>query len=76
MILRLKKNYNLANAYIGKSAAYRDMKNNQEYIATLTEGIKAVPGNATIEKLYAIYYLKEGQKLPTGRQYRESRREL
>ena len=38
------------------------MKNNQEYIATLTEGIKAVPGNATIEKLHAIYYLKEGQK--------------
>ena len=38
------------------------MKNNQEYIATLTEGITAVPGNATIEKLYAIYYLKEGQK--------------
>lgn len=28
----------------------------------MTEGIKAVPGNATIEKLYAIYYLKEGQK--------------
>lgn len=62
MILRLKKNYNLANAYIGKSAAYRGMKNNQEYVLTLTEGIKAVPGNATIEKLYAIYYLKEGQK--------------
>ena len=60
--IAIKKNYNLANAYIGKSAAYRDMKNNQEYIATLTEGIKAVPGNATIEKLYAIYYLKEGQK--------------
>ena len=60
--IAIKKNYNLANAYIGKSAAYRDMKNNQEYIATLTEGIKAVPCNATIEKLYAIYYLKEGQK--------------
>ena len=52
--IAIKKNYNLANAYIGKSAAYRDMKNNQEYIATLTEGIKAVPGNATIEKLYAV----------------------
>ena len=38
------------------------MKNNQEYIATLTEGIKAVPGNSNIEKLYSIYYLKEGQK--------------
>lgn len=61
LILQLKR-YNLANAYIGKSAAYRDMKNNKEYIATLAEGIKAVPGNATLEKLYAIYYLKEGQK--------------
>ena len=60
--IAIKKGYNLANAYIGKSAAYRDMKNNKEYIATLAEGIKAVPGNATLEKLYAIYYLKEGQK--------------
>lgn len=60
--IAIQKGYNLANAYIGKAAAYRDLKKNDEYIATLEAGMKAVPGNATLEKLYAIYYLKEGQK--------------
>lgn len=60
--IAIQKGYNLGNAYIGKAAAYRDLKKNNEYIATLEAGLKAVPENATLEKLYAVYYLKEGQK--------------
>lgn len=58
----IQKGYNLANAYIGKASAYREWGKNNEYVATLEAGMKAVPGNATIEKLYAIYYLKAGQQ--------------
>ncbi|WP_321331428.1 hypothetical protein [uncultured Bacteroides sp.] len=57
----IKKNYNVASAYVGKAVAYRNLMKNSDYIATLKEGMEVVPGNASIEKLYAIYYLKEGQ---------------
>lgn len=60
--IAIQKGYNLANAYVGKASAFQSLKKNKEYIATLTEAMKAVPANAQIEKLYAIYYLKEGQK--------------
>ena len=60
--IAIQKNYNLANAYIGKAGALKDLKKNPEYVETLEAGLKAVPGNKTLEKLYAIYYLKEGQK--------------
>lgn len=56
----IQKKYNLANAYIGKASAFRDLKKSADYIATLKEGMSSVPGNATIEKLYAIYYLRKG----------------
>jgi len=58
--IAIQKKYNLANAYIGKSAALRDLKKGDEYISTIKEGMTAVPGNNTLEKLYAIYYLKNG----------------
>lgn len=57
----IKKNYNVASAYIGKASALRNLNKDSEYLATLQEAMQAAPANATIEKLYAIYYLKEGQ---------------
>lgn len=57
----IKANYNLANAYVGKAGALRSLKKNAEYVTTLEEGLAAVPGNAVLEKLYAVNYLKEGQ---------------
>lgn len=57
----IKAGYNLANAYVGKAGALRDLKKNAEYVTTLQEGLAAVPANPTLEKLYAINYLKEGQ---------------
>ena len=60
--IAIQKKYNLPNAYVGKAGALRDLKKDAEYIATVKEGLEAVPGDATLEKLYAVYYLKEGQK--------------
>lgn len=59
--MAIKKNYNVASAYIGKASALRNLNKDSEYLATLQEAMQAAPANATIEKLYAIYYLKEGQ---------------
>lgn len=59
--LAIQKKYNVASAYVGKAAAYRDLKDNAKYVATLQEGLDAISGNATLEKMYAIHYLKEGQ---------------
>lgn len=60
--IAIKAGYNLENAYIGKAGALRDLKKDAEYVATLQEGLDAVPNSATLEKQYAIFYLKEGQK--------------
>lgn len=60
--IAIQKNYNLANAYVGKAGALKDMKKNAEYVATLEDGLKVAPNDKNLEKLYAIYYLIEGQK--------------
>lgn len=58
--IAVQKKYNLANAYIGKAGALKDLKKNEEYVATLKEGLDAVPGNKTLTKLYATYYVNQG----------------
>lgn len=58
--IAVQKKYNLANAYVGKAGALKDLKKNDEYVATLKEGLEAVPGNKTLTKLYANYYLNAG----------------
>lgn len=58
--IAVQKEYNLANAYIGKAGALKDLKKNDEYVATLKEGLEAVPGNKTLTKLYATYYVNQG----------------
>lgn len=58
----IQKKYNVANAYVRKAAALKDLKKNAEMVETLEAGLKIAPGNKTMEKMYAIYYLKEGQK--------------
>ena len=58
----IQKNYNVANAYARKAGALKDLKKNAEMVETLEAGLKIAPGNKTMEKLYAIHYLKEGQK--------------
>ena len=55
--IAVQKKYNLANAYIGKAGALKDLKKNEEYVATLKEGLEANPGNKT---LYATYYVNQG----------------
>lgn len=58
--IAVQKKYNLANAYIGKAGALKDLKRNDEYVATLKEGLEAAPGNKTLTKLYATYYVNQG----------------
>ena len=58
--IAVQKKYNLANAYIGKAGALKDLKKNDEYVATLKEGLEAVPGNKTLTKLYSNYYINAG----------------
>ena len=58
--IAIQKKYNLGNAYVGKAGALKDLKKNDEYVATLKEGLEAVPGNKTLTKLYATYYVNQG----------------
>lgn len=60
--IAVQKKYNLANAYVGKAGALKDLKKSDEYLATLKEGLEAVPGNKTLTKLYTNYYLNSGIK--------------
>ena len=46
--------------YIGKAGALKDLKKNDEYVATLKEGLEAVPGNKTLTRMYATYYVNQG----------------
>ncbi len=58
--IAIQKKYNLANAYIGKAGALKDLKKNDEYVATLKEGLEANPDNKTLTKLYATHYINQG----------------
>lgn len=58
--IAVQKKYNLSNAYIGKASALKDLKKDSEYVATLKEGLEAVPGDKTLTKLYANYYVNAG----------------
>lgn len=58
--IAIQKKYNLTNAYIGKAGALKDLKKNDEYVATLKEAVEAVPDNKTLVGMYATYYVNQG----------------
>lgn len=59
--IAVQKKYNLANSYVGKAGALKDLGKDEEYVATLKEAIEAVPENKdTFVKLYVNHYLREG----------------
>lgn len=58
--IAIQKNFNLGNAYARKALALDALKKNDEYLATLEEGLKAVPDNSSLQKNYGLYYLKAG----------------
>ena len=41
--IAIQKNYNLANSYIGKVGALKDLQKNDEYVAALKAAMEAVP---------------------------------
>lgn len=59
--MAIKAKYKIASAYHGKAVAQKDQKKTAAMLATLQEGMKASPGNMKLEKMYASYYMKEGQ---------------
>lgn len=58
--IAIQKNYNTGNSYVRKAMALEAQQKNDEYVATLEEGLKAVPGNEALEKSYGVYLLKAG----------------
>ena len=55
--IAIQKKYNLTNAYIGKAGALKDLKKNDEYVATLKEAVEAIPGDKKLVSMYATYYV-------------------
>lgn len=60
--MSIQKKYKTASSYQGKAFAQRELKKEAEMLATLQEGMKAVPGNMKLETMYASYYMKQGQQ--------------
>lgn len=60
--MSVKNKYKVASSYVGKAKALQAEKKDAEMLATLEEGLKAVPGNMNIETMYAAYYMKQGQQ--------------
>ena len=60
--ISIKNNYQLPMSYAGKAQALRNMGKTAEMLTTIEAGLKVVPGDNNLENLYAIHYLKEGQK--------------
>ena len=58
--IAIQKKYNLTNAYIGKAGALKDLKKNDEYVATLKEAVEAIPGDKKLVSMYATYYVNQG----------------
>ena len=54
--------YKTASSYVGKAKALQAEKKDSEMLATLEEGLNAVPDNMNIQTMYAAYYMKQGQQ--------------
>ena len=58
--IAIQKKFHIADAYIGKAGALRNLKRNEEYIATLKEAINVVPYDERLLNMYATYYVNQG----------------
>lgn len=59
--MSVKSGYKLEQSYIGLAKAYRDLKKNDEFIATIKAGLEKFPANVNLEKLLYVQSMKEGQ---------------
>lgn len=64
--MAIKKNYKVANSYLGKAQAQKDLKKEVDMLATLEEGLKAAPANAKLENMYGTYFLNKGIESQKG----------
>ena len=62
--LSIQNQYKTASAYMGKAKAQQAQGKVTEMLKTLETGIKACPSEkAGMEKMYAIHFLREGERL-------------
>lgn len=59
--MAVKFNYNLDDSYTGEAMAYRNLNKSEEFFQTVEDGLKALPGNANLEKMLYAYGIKQGQ---------------
>lgn len=59
--MAVKFNYNLDDSYTGEAMAYRNLNKTEEFFDTVEAGLKALPGNANLEKMLYAYGIKQGQ---------------
>lgn len=60
--LSIKAKYKTASSYLGKAQALKNQNKTPEMLIVLQEGMKAAPANVKLETMFAMHYLKEGQK--------------
>jgi pilus assembly protein Flp/PilA len=60
--MSIQAKYKVGSSYQGKAIALRDQGDVAGMLATLQEGMKAVPNNMKLETMFATHYMKEGQK--------------
>jgi len=60
--MSIKNNYKVQSSYMGKASAQKAQNKTDEFLKTLQDGIKALPGKSSdLEKTYAVHFLKSGQ---------------
>lgn len=63
--MAVKMKYNVDDSYVGEAMAYRNLNKTEEFLATVKDGLKAIPdGNknkTNLEKLLYAYCIKHGQ---------------
>lgn len=64
--MAVKYKYNLDDSYVGEAMAYRNLGKTEEFLTTVDEGLKELPGNANLEKLLYSYCIKQGQAAQKG----------
>lgn len=59
--MSVKEGYKPEQSYTGLAKAYRDLKKDKEFVATIKEGLEKFPGNENMEKMLYLQFMKQGQ---------------
>lgn len=59
--MSVKEGYKPEQSYTGLAKAYRDLKKDKEFVATIKEGLEKFPGSVNMEKMLYVQCMKQGQ---------------